>query len=57
MLIRAERQGGGNGRVYTVNFTADDGFESCQGAVTVGVPHSRRDDPVDNGQVYNSMVP
>ncbi|MDH5178471.1 MAG: PKD domain-containing protein [Gammaproteobacteria bacterium] len=40
-LLRAERAGHGNGRVYQVSFTASDGFESCQGNVQVYVPHSR----------------
>ncbi|AEX22115.1 PKD domain-containing protein [Vibrio sp. EJY3] len=53
-LIRTERSGEGDGRVYTINFIADDGFESCTGAVTVGVPHSRKSTPVDSGQVFDS---
>jgi len=50
-LIRAERSGNEDGRVYTINFTADDGFESCTGSVTVGVPHSRKSTPVDTTSV------
>jgi hypothetical protein len=41
VLLRAERDGRGNGRVYQVHFMADDGFENCQGSITVAVPHSR----------------
>lgn len=41
--VRAERAGGGNGRVYQIGFTAsDDQGGSCSGAVTVCVPHDRR---------------
>lgn len=41
-LLRAERKHHGNGRVYQVNFTASDGFESCSGHVLVMVPKSRK---------------
>ena len=61
VLIRAERTGLGgaqeNGRVYALSFSADDGFESCNGTVTVGVPHDRKDDPVDDGQLFDSTLP
>jgi hypothetical protein len=57
VLIRAERSGQEDGRVYTVYFTADDGFESCTGSVTVGVPHDRKDTPVDSGQSFDSTQP
>jgi uncharacterized delta-60 repeat protein len=40
ILLRAERSGSGDGRVYRVSFTASDGAGgSCSGTVTVGVPH------------------
>jgi hypothetical protein len=56
VLLRAERAGAGNGRVYQVQFRADDGRRgSCTGAVLVGVPHDmKRRGPVDDGQVYDS---
>ena len=39
VLLRKERSGTGNGRVYRVRFTARDDFGgSCTGAVTVCVP-------------------
>jgi hypothetical protein len=57
VLIRAERAGNGNGRVYVVNFIADDGYESCSGSVTVTVPHSRKSIAVDDGQNYDSTQP
>jgi hypothetical protein len=59
VLLRAERAGNGNGRVYRVVFTADDGFGGyCTGSVRVCVPHDRRADScVDNGQLYNSLQP
>ncbi|MBI5440499.1 MAG: hypothetical protein HY900_04725 [Deltaproteobacteria bacterium] len=57
-LLRAERAGLGNGRVYRVSFTAVDSFgEGCTGAVTVCVPHDRKDDCADDGQRYDSSLP
>lgn len=57
VLIRAERSGTGNGRVYIVNFVADDGFESCTGQVSVSVPHSLKSTAVDDGQTHDSTLP
>ena len=58
VILRAERSGVGNGRVYQVNFTADDGQGGvCTGLVKVGVPHDRKDIPVDDGQVHDSLLP
>ena len=58
-LLRAERAGNGNGRVYRVSFMADDGHGSqCTGAVTVCVPHDRRPGIcVVDGQQYDSTQP
>jgi hypothetical protein len=57
VLLRAERSGTGNGRVYVVSFTADDGYESCTGAVVVTVPHSRKSVAMDDGQNHDSTHP
>ena len=61
--VRAERTGvpgiPGNGRVYGIHFTADDGKGgSCSGVVYACVPHDL-DHPtcVDDGQRYNSLGP
>ena len=41
--LRAERSGLGDGRVYTISFTAKDpSGASCSGTVTVSVPHDKR---------------
>jgi hypothetical protein len=59
-LVRAERSGKGNGRVYQISFRAEDGKGGvCTGAVTVGVPHSMQVGltAIDDGQVYDSTVP
>lgn len=41
VVLRAERDGAGDGRVYTIAFSATDGKGgTCTGATTVGVPHS-----------------
>jgi probable HAF family extracellular repeat protein len=43
VLLRAERAGGGNGRVYRVQFRADDGLGGvCTGSVSVVVPKSMK---------------
>jgi YVTN family beta-propeller protein len=57
VLLRAERAGDGNGRVYQVTFTADDGNNGiCTGNVTVCVPHDRKDTGcIDDGQYYDSQ--
>jgi streptogramin lyase len=57
--VRAERVGGGNGRVYHIGFTADDGNGGvCTGDVQVGVPHDKGKGatPVDDGAFYNSTL-
>src|SRR5262245_10187697 len=42
LTVRADRDGVGDGRVYTIQFTASDGRGgSCAGAVTVCVPHDQ----------------
>jgi hypothetical protein len=58
--VRSDRNGGGNGRVYHIGFTATNskGF-SCDSEVTVGVPHSQGHNggPVDGGALYDSTHP
>ena len=61
--VRAERVGGslngpGNGRIYHIGFSVDDGLGgSCSGEVTVGVPHDQARVPIDEGTLYDSTVP
>ena len=56
--VRAERAGTGNGRVYHIEFTADDGCDGfCSGEIEVGVPHDYQYVPVDDGAVYDSTAP
>jgi hypothetical protein len=60
VLLRAERAGTGNGRVYRVTFTADDGLGGlCTGSVDVTVPKSMKPEQgaVDDGQAYDSTLP
>jgi hypothetical protein len=59
VLLRAERSGNGNGRVYHITFSADDDSgENCVGTVTVCVPHDIRTSTcVDDGPQYNSFQP
>jgi hypothetical protein len=55
-MIRAERKGNGNGRVYAVNYSATTpNGNSCGGTLSVTVPHSQNGDPaVDDGQTQAS---
>jgi len=56
--LRAERSGDGNGRVYTIMLTADDGNDgTCSGGVQVGVPHDINDVAIDDGATYDSTRP
>ncbi len=62
LLLRAERDGTGDGRVYHVQFTVTDPQgASCSREVTVCVPHdqgtSARADCVDQGALFASGVP
>jgi hypothetical protein len=59
--VRAERSGNknvpGDGRVYSIDFTADDGYGgACSGTVLVCVPHDRADGCVDGGPLYDSTA-
>ena len=57
MLLRAERDGKGDGRVYTINYTVTDIEGSILGSLRVIVPHSRKSDTaVDSGGTFNSCV-
>jgi hypothetical protein len=59
LAVRAERAETGNGRVYHISFTADDGHGgTCAGSVNVCVP--REQSPatcVDGGLLFDSLVP
>ena len=61
--VRSERAGNpkvpGDGRVYHIAFTADDGMGgTCTGEVTVCVPHDQRPGHVcvDQGPLFDSTV-
>ena len=54
VLLRAERDGGGNGRVYHIHFTASDFEGSASGVVKVSVPHNKKDTAIDGGELYDS---
>lgn len=56
VLLRAERSGNGDGRVYRVSFTASDAEGSVSGVVYVTVPHSKNKPAIDSGGVYDSTV-
>lgn len=57
--VRAERSGvpPHNGRVYTIAFKAtNEKGEICTGTVKVGVPHKKKDTPVDDGAKYDATI-
>ena len=58
ILLRAERAGTGNGRVYVVQFTAaNSAGVQCSGTVRVSVPHDKKDTAGEGPQLYNSFAP
>ena len=60
VLLRVERAGGGNGRVYAVSFTARDGHGGqCDGTVRISAPPNMRPPAgaVDDGPLYESTRP
>jgi choice-of-anchor C domain-containing protein len=49
LQVRSERSGTGDGRVYEISYTLDDGNGgSCDGSITIGVPHSVKKPVVDS---------
>lgn len=57
--VRSERTGGGDGRVYHITFSADDGNGGeCSDTVTVCVPHDQRPGHVciDSGVIADSTA-
>lgn len=55
-LIRAERSGKGDGRVYHIHFTASNSAGSSSGTVRITVPLTRKMDAVDGGDSYDSTL-
>ena len=58
--LRKERSGGGNGRVYQIQFTAVDAQGAgCTGSLRVGVPlgQGANQTIVDDGQDYDATLP
>jgi len=56
VMLRAERQATGDGRVYRIAFRASDPQrEQCTGLATVSVPHSRKSGASDSASVYESL--
>jgi hypothetical protein len=57
VLLRPERSGTGDGRVYRIAFALSDGLGgSCTGTVTVAVPHDQSKPAVDSGGSFNSLA-
>ncbi len=58
VLLRAERWGNGNGRVYTITFTASDPEGNCTRTLKVSVPRSKKTDACsDEGALFDSTGP
>jgi hypothetical protein len=61
LLLRAERDGPGDGRIYHAQFKASDSLgASCSGEVTVCVPHDQGNAKpacVDGGALFGSGIP
>lgn len=54
VLLRAERSGKGDGRVYRISFTASDLEGSASGVVKVCVPHSVKKPAIESLDIYDS---
>ena len=58
ILLRAERSGNDNGRVYRIVFMATDGNGgSCGGTIRVSVPHKPKVPAIEDAVSFNSTVP
>lgn len=61
--LRAERSGNGDikdadGRIYQIAFSVEDtNGGMCTGSVTVGVPHDKKDTPINSGLDFDSTQP
>ncbi len=57
--LRAERAGGGNGRIYGITFTVSDSAgHATEATCLVGVPHDQSGDlPVDDGPGAGYGIP
>ncbi|MCH8128074.1 DUF5011 domain-containing protein, partial [candidate division KSB1 bacterium] len=54
--LRKERQGGGNGRVYTIHFEAvDHSGNPATASYQVQVPHDKKDIAMDEGPAYTVL--
>lgn len=56
VLLRAERSGTGDGRVYHIHFTASDLEGSSSGVVTVSVPRTKKSTAVDGGPLHDATA-
>jgi len=55
ILIRAERSGKSDGRVYIITVTAADGSgNSTSSSASVKVNHSKKKEAIDSGQNYDA---
>jgi hypothetical protein len=55
LLLRAERAGSGNGRVYEIHVKlANEDGTKCTQIVQVGVPRTAKATPINDGQQYDS---
>jgi hypothetical protein len=57
VLLRAERTGTVDGRVYHVTFVTSDFEGSCTHTIPVTVPHDKTKPTIDDGQAFDSTQP
>lgn len=58
VLLRGERDKNGNGRVYHVEFAATvANGASCTDVVNAAAPINRHRPSIDDGRVFDSLVP
>ena len=57
VLLRAELDPRGDGRVYEISFRVDDSAgDSCEGSVFVSVPRKKGEAATDSGQAFDSIT-
>jgi hypothetical protein len=56
VLLRAERDPQGNGRVYFIAYTVSDGLDTCNGVATVSVPRKKGVAAIADSTRWNSFT-
>ena len=56
VLLRAERDPMGDGRIYTISYSVSDGQDSCTGTTAVAVPRKKGEKAVLSPASYDSFT-